>query len=170
MNLPEIRPLVGIEEALLDNKGRLLISVKKRERIGENFAFFLGKCSCVILVPEGSWRQLIDDLMQVDLESEARQQFCRLALGAAQDEMNFDAHGRVLIPKDLRDAAKLREKVIVLGCLDHLEIWSAEEFQYYQTDPDAYLSERRATVSRAYNLIMSELGKTKSGPRDLPGL
>ncbi len=46
------RPLLGTEEAVLDDKGRVLVSKKKRERLGETFTLILGKVGCLMMVPD----------------------------------------------------------------------------------------------------------------------
>ena len=45
--------------------------------------------------------------------------------------MEFDKQGRVLIPGTLREYAKLKKEVTVIGTGDKIEIWDAESYAAY---------------------------------------
>ena len=54
-SVPMIKPLIGTDEDTIDDKGRLLVSKKKRERLGEDFVMALGATGCVVVYPELVW-------------------------------------------------------------------------------------------------------------------
>lgn len=49
--------------------------------------------------------------------------------GAA--ELEADKQGRVLLPTNLRDHARLEKDVVVMGVSSRVEIWSKEMWQQY---------------------------------------
>ncbi len=143
------KPLLGTDEATIDGKGRILISKKKRERLGNDFVIALGEVGCLTAYPESCWEDILSEIGAYPPSSSGRQQFTRLILGTAEDELNCDAQGRVVVPSKLRELAGLREKVILVGAFDRLEIWDAEEYQNYLNNPDSYGQERRDLLERA---------------------
>jgi len=45
-------------------------------------------------------------------------------------ERGMDKHGRILIPKQLREDADFKNRIVIIaGCGDHLEIWSKEQWE-----------------------------------------
>lgn len=149
--LPEnFKPLLGTEEARLDDKGRLLFSKKKRERLGDDFTLLLGKVGCLIAYPKAVWELLLEEIFAVETMHPAREEYTRHLLAMAEDELKFDEPGRIVIPQKLRTAAKLGEKVLVIGCVDRVEIWSQPEWEEFQKYPDQYGDKRRQAIEEAY--------------------
>lgn len=148
--LSKFKPLIGTDEATIDDKGRILVSKKKRERLGEGFVVALGDVGCLVAYPEPVWEQMMATVLSKDRLNQGTQQYTRLVFGLAEDELKFDAQGRVVIPQKMRDLAKLKEKVLLVGALDRLEIWAKDEFEKYSAKPDGYGEERRKSIQDAY--------------------
>jgi MraZ protein len=144
------KPLLGTDEATIDEKGRILIGKKKRERLGENFVMALGEVGCLVAYPEETWEKLYAEIMQFSGINQGRQQYTRLMLGTADDELSFDAQGRVVVPSKLRKLARLDKEVVLVGCGDRLEIWDKDEWRQYNEYPDSYGFQRRETIEKAY--------------------
>ena len=136
-SVPMIKPLIGTDEATIDDKGRLLVSKKKRERLGEDFVMALGATGCVVVYPELVWDKMVAEILENPSTNQGRQRFTRLMVGSAEDDMRFDRQGRV-------------SDVLVIGCLDRLEIWAADEWATYQADTEAYALDRQQAVDRAH--------------------
>lgn len=145
------QPLIGTEEATVDEKGRVLFSKKKRERLGESFALVLGKVGGVTVYPEGVWNSLFEEVFAVPTMNPARETYTRLVLGTAEDEITFDGQGRLVIPKRLRDEAKLTGEVLLIGCGDRIEIWNKVEWEKYNEFPEHYNKDRRNAIQQAYD-------------------
>jgi MraZ protein len=147
------KPLQGTEEATIDDKGRILVAKKKRERLGDNFVIALSETGCLAAYPEATWMSMLADIWKVPAINMGRQQYARMVIGTAVDELKFDGQGRVVIPKELRAMGKLQEKVVLVGAMDKLEIWGREEWDKYNEDPDSYGLKRIETLSRASRLM-----------------
>ena len=144
------KPLIGTDEATIDDKGRLLVSKKKRERLGEPFVMALGETGCIVAYPQETWHKVLSEIASNPSTNQGRQQFARMTTGTAEDELKFDKQGRVVIPQKLREAANITDKVVLVGCLDRLEIWSKDEHDAYEADMDSYGSDRREAMDRAH--------------------
>lgn len=155
MGFPQgLQPLIGTEEATIDEKGRVLFSKKKRERLGESFAVVLGKVGGVTVYPGPVWEQLFDEVFSVSTMNPAREAYTRLVLGTAEDEISFDGQGRLVIPKRLREAGKLSGELLLIGCGDRIEIWAKAEWEKFEEFGDAYNKERRRMIQESYDQMV----------------
>ena len=143
------KPLLGTDEATIDSKGRILVSKKKRDRLGNGFAMCLGDNGCLYAYPGDHWESILEEIFSSDPTNPGRQALTRLVLGEADDDLNFDDVGRVVIPQKLRAKAKLEKDVLLIGCGDRLEIWSKEEYAKFELLGDAYEAERKEKIRTA---------------------
>ena len=150
-----LKPLIGTELANIDDKGRLLVSKKKRDRLGEKFVMLLGDSGCIFAYPNHRWKAMCDETDRHDPNNEGTKEYTRMVMGSAEDDLEFDGQGRVVVPKKLREAAKLKEKVLLVGCNSRLEIWGEEEFLRYEEDRDGYGRARRERLQNAYKEMMA---------------
>lgn len=149
--LPDtIKPILGTDEATLDDKGRCLVSKKKRERLGEDFVLALGSAGCLTAFPYWSWKRYLNEMLGGETLNFGREDYTRMVLSTADDELNFDAQGRFVIPKSLRNLAKLEGEVLILGCGDRMEIWNPGDLAQFNLNKEAYSGARRARLLEAY--------------------
>ncbi len=159
-NEPErngFKPLIGTDEAVIDDKGRVLVNKKKRERLGDTFTVALGAVGCLVAYPDAVWNGMVEEILSHDSINQGREQYTRLVLGLAEDELKFDSQGRFVIPQKLRDLAQLKDRVLLVGCGDRLEIWARQEWEKYNDDPDHYGIKRRASIEKAYSQMKGNL-------------
>ena len=145
-----LKPLTGTDEAVVDSKGRLLLSKKKRLRLGDKFAMAIGPLGCLVAIPEPVWARMLREIDQFDSINFGRQNYTRLVLGSAEDDLDCDAQGRVVIPQKLRTIARIESDVVLVGCGDRLEVWAKPEWEKFNEFPEVYGKERREAVERAY--------------------
>ena len=144
------KPLIGTDEATIDEKGRVLVSKKKRDRLGDGFAMYLGDTGCIYAYPAERWRGICEEMEKFDPTNQGTVEYTRMVMGSAEDELEFDPQGRVVVPRKLREAAKLKDKVYLVGCNSRMEIWAEDELACYEQDRDGYCRERREKMQRAY--------------------
>jgi len=144
------KPLMGTEEATIDEKGRVLFNKKKRDRLGDNFVIAWSDIGCLEAYSERGWQQVIAEIIRADATNQGRQLYTRMKLGFAEDELKFDSQGRVVIPHKLRELGKLKDKIVLVGNLDRVDIWAKEEYDKFLEDPEGYGAERRDAINRAY--------------------
>jgi MraZ protein len=146
---PKRKPLLGTDEATIDSKGRILVSKKKRDRLGDEFAICLGDSGCLYAYPGEKWERILDEIDRCDPTHPSLQIYTRLVLGTADDELSFDDQGRVVIPQKLRSMAKLEKDVLLIGCGDRLEIWARDEWEKSELYGDEYNRERKEKLRTA---------------------
>jgi len=142
--------LTGTDEATIDDKGRILVGKKKRERLGESFVLSIGQTGCLIAYPESVWASVVEDIFRHESINAGTEEYTRYILADAEDDIKFDGQGRFVVPQRMRNAANLKDKVVLLGCGNRMEIWAKQEYEAFRTHPDTYGLERRKAVEKAY--------------------
>ena len=150
------KPMMGTDEATVDNKGRIVIGRKKRDALGEEFVVYIGDLGCLVLVPMYRWQEILSYINDKAPWGTGRQTYARMVIGTAE-MVTFDSVGRFVIPKQLRDKTIQSDLVLVIGCGDHLEIWEREEYERYRYNPGDYHCDRRIALERAYEQMKSDL-------------
>lgn len=148
------KPLMGTDEATIDDKGRILIAKKKRERLGEPFVLAVGTVGCLTAYPQHIWDTMYAEIDRYGGINQGREHYTRLLLGTMEDDLAFDSQGRVVIPHKLRELFQLGGKVLVVGCGNRLEIWAKPEWEKYMQFPDTYGEKRREAIARAYDQMV----------------
>src|SRR5580692_9573712 len=124
--------LRGNQTATVDEKGRLKIPTAFRAEIEttyESSEYYVSSLSgdSVLIYPLSVWQEIEDRLAKLPAMHPTKSKFL--------DRTNYygqvaatDKSGRILIPTLLRTTAKMDGEVVVLGSLDHLEVWNHERF------------------------------------------
>lgn len=123
---------IGEYQHLIDEKGRLAIPVKFRERVGSGAVVTRGLDNCLFVFPMDEWKKLAEKLASLPLSQSNSRAFARLMLAGAMD-MEVDRQGRVVVPEYLRRYAKLGKDVVVAGLYSRIEIWNRKAWEKYKT-------------------------------------
>jgi len=62
----------------------------------------------------------------------------------------MDPQGRILIPPSLRDDAEISGDVIVIGKIDHLEVWNDEVFRKSLKEDPLTMEERERLAEQGF--------------------
>jgi MraZ protein len=71
------------------------------------------------------WRKIEGRILDLSVKSEHMRRFRRIFIGGAHECM-LDKQGRILIPPSLRQHAGLKKEVVLVGVLDHFEVWAKD--------------------------------------------
>ncbi len=115
----------------LDEKGRIIIPARFREIIrdgGGDVLMVTRLDKCLVGYSLQGWRQVEERFLTMADFSEHMRRLRRFLLGSAA-ECVCDKQGRILIPPSLRDYAKLDKEIVLVGLLDHFEIWSRANWE-----------------------------------------
>ena len=116
----------GSVEHALDDKGRLIVPARFRERLGTGFILTISPSDpCLLLYPEPAWRQVCDRLEAAPVKDDRYRRFVR-HLFAHTEEVACDTQGRLLIPGALRAYAGIERDVTSIGSLTRIEVWARE--------------------------------------------
>ena len=113
----------------IDPKGRIIIPARFRAIIAAG-----GKKGVMISNMDGSlYAYTFNEWMRIEkkiLSAKSRhmRQFKRFFLGNAC-ECTCDKQDRILIPQTLREYADITKEIVIVGVLDHFEIWAKERWQ-----------------------------------------
>jgi MraZ protein len=122
--------LTGEYNSTLDDKGRLSLPSRLRAVLAGNVQILTkGMDKCLWLYPPEEWNLIKQKVMDstTAFNSDSRSLRRRL-IGPAQ-ELEIDKAGRIAIPQTLREYAELNRDCVVVGQLEYVEIWDAEEYR-----------------------------------------
>ena len=113
----------------LDPKGRLIMPLEFREKLGESFFVVRGAGDkCLNAYPESEWEKIEEKIAAMPaLTSEAGKILHRYFI-AGSNHCQPDNQGRVMIQSALRAYAELTKEVVLLGVGDHIELWSPDNW------------------------------------------
>ena len=115
----------------LDDKGRLFLPAKFRERLSEGVVVTQGQENCLVVWPEDVFMTEARRAQQTPMTSRGARDYARVLFGGAEPGVP-DKQGRISIPQELRSYAGLDGEVVVIGVLDRLEIWDPTKWSDYQ--------------------------------------
>jgi len=135
---------IGQYNQKVDDKNRIVIPVKFRSKLSESAIITLGYDRCLNIYTEEEWEKLQEKLL---LLSETKSDYRKhvRAISSSATECSFDAHGRVTLPQSLLETIGISKDIVLVGNLNHVEIWSKESWdQYYKVSVESFdeLSER----------------------------
>jgi MraZ protein len=115
--------LLGAYDHTIDDKNRLTLPAKFRQAFADGVFVTRGLDGCLFAYRREDWNRLVESrLAPLDpLSPETRRLQRFFYAGASESEL--DKQGRVMIPAQLLEHAKLGREVVVAGVNDRLEIW-----------------------------------------------
>ena len=119
----------GATQINLDAKGRMAVPTRTRDPLTQGGTVKLVLTAhpdgCLLLYPAPAWEPIRAQVMSVPSLDRQFSVWKRLLVGFAQD-VEVDAAGRLLVPPELRDFARITRQVMFVGQGSHYEIWDLE--------------------------------------------
>ncbi len=118
----------GRNELAIDDKGRVMLPIKFREALAkkDEAALILTNLDdCLIAYTTTAWSEIEKNILSRPDRTTAERNFKRFLIGGVQ-ECSIDKQGRILVPQSLRQYAGLDKDVVIVGLIDHFEIWSLD--------------------------------------------
>ncbi len=110
----------------IDDKGRIKIPSRFRDVIkagGVDGVMVSGLDKGLFAYTFDEWRKIEAKIMSLAEKSDTMRRFRRVFIGGAS-ECFCDKQDRILIPPPLRQYAEIEKDIVLVGALDHFEIWS----------------------------------------------
>lgn len=121
--------LIGHSYVKLTEKNRAALPKRFREELGEKAIVAKWYEECLVVVSEASWKGLLSKLTgKSEILTSPVRDTDRFILGSAF-EISLDSQGRFVIPKILKEYAKLKDEVVFVGLGNRLEIWDVEAWR-----------------------------------------
>jgi MraZ protein len=121
---------MGTYTPKLDDKGRLILPAKFRERLSEGLVVTAGQENCLDVFPSDAWEDEAERARSQGMTSRTGREQIRILFASAVDAQ-LDKQGRVAIPTHLRDYAGITRDVVVTGAMDRVEIWEPKRWRDY---------------------------------------
>jgi MraZ protein len=116
----------GATRLSVDDKGRMVMPTRHRDRLRELSAgrvvVTVDRDQCLLIYPTPEWEQIERKLMALPSLQPAARDLQRLMVGHATD-LEIDAHGRLLLPAELREFAGLDRHAMLIGQGARFELW-----------------------------------------------
>src|ERR1041385_1036254 len=111
----------------LDDKGRVIVPVKFRDRLA-GAVMTKGRDAVRCIYPQDEWERVATEAREMAKRGANERQAVRTFFAGAT-EAAPDQQGRVALPPHLREFASLDREVVVAGVFSRLEIWDRERWQ-----------------------------------------
>ena len=118
---------IGSYECKADIKGRIMLPAALKRQLNNSLdkGFVIKRAvfnKCLEVYPINQWENLMDRVNKLNRFSKKNNDFIR-RFTAGVKFVEIDSTGRVLIPKDLTNYAKISKEVVVSSVVNILEIW-----------------------------------------------
>ena len=125
--------LIGTYECKIDVKGRLLIPIALKKQIADSISqgFVLKRAvfqQCLELYPLQQWEDLISKVNKLNRFKKKNNDFIR-RFTAGLKFIELDNTGRLLIPKELTEFAKIKREIVLTSSVNIIEIWDKSEYE-----------------------------------------
>ena len=114
----------------IDAKGRIIMPARFRDVIkadGSDGVMVTQMDNCLVGYPFSKWHEIEADVLTMAKTSPSMRRFRRIFIGGAF-ECTCDKQDRILVPPSLRKYAGLDKEIVLVGVLDHFEIWSQDRW------------------------------------------
>lgn len=129
-----------------DAKGRITVPSEWRDEPFEKILYiFPSKEKCVRVYPASWLGRLQAEVSKLKAGDPQRKGVEDLAMTA--QSATFDTQGRITVKEKLRENAGLKKDVMLVGRLDHFQLWDRETF------------EKKSAVSLTVEGVLEDIGR-----------
>ncbi|MSQ42314.1 MAG: cell division/cell wall cluster transcriptional repressor MraZ [Dehalococcoidia bacterium] len=119
----------GSYEHSIDERGRVAIPARYRAALVDGAVLRASGDGCIELYTTGGFGSEVElRLGEQRSTREVRGRRIRRAFLPGAFDVQLDRQGRVLLPQGLRAEAALRDKAVIVGCGDYIEIWDLDRW------------------------------------------
>ena len=137
---------LGTYNPRLDDKGRLFLPAKFRDRLASGLVVTRGQERCLYVFPMDEFVRLAAQMQQAPTTSRAARDYQRVFLSGASDEIP-DKQGRLTIPAALREYAGLSKDCTVIGTGARVEVWDTGAWTtYLQSTEQAFADQSEEVI------------------------
>lgn len=120
----------------LDSKDRFILPARFRDKLKtlkeKKLYITRGLDGCLFILDESSWNKLEDKLKSLPFTKQQSRFFNRLYFSGAS-EVDVDSQGRITLTEHLKEFAKIKREIVIIGVVDRIEVWDKECWgEFYQ--------------------------------------
>ena len=136
---------LGTHTPRLDDKGRLFLPAKFRERLAGGLVVTRGQERCLYIFPADEFVRVAESVRTAPVTSKAVRDYLRVLLSGASDEIP-DKQGRVTVPSTLREYAGLTRDCTVIGAGSRVELWDTAAWDTYLASTEQAFADQSEEV------------------------
>jgi MraZ protein len=137
---------LGEYQHSVDDKGRLVMPSKFRQRLDDGCVVTKGQEHCLYVFPHDRWETEVERVNSLPRTNRRNRNYARSFFGAASDQ-ELDKQGRIQIPPALRSFADLGKDVVIVGVADWIEIWDTEAWETLSGEADEFYADIQEALS-----------------------
>ena len=116
---------LGTYRNRIDDKNRMAVPAKFRDQLGGRCMLTKVFDECLYIDTMQDFEEMASKIAALPQSDADFREFIRDFFGNTEI-CEFDSQGRIKIPQNLRDYARISKELITTGAMDKIEIWSAE--------------------------------------------
>lgn len=124
----------------IDSKNRIMMPSDFRESLGEEFYITKGPEKSLVLYTNEEFEKKAKRYEEMSYQSKNNRAMKRLFFSSSV-RASLDKQGRLLLNKQLRDYAGLKEEAIIIGNNTNLEVWDLDNWNSYINEVEVNLSD-----------------------------
>ena len=126
---------IGTFAPKLDDKGRLILPAKFRDAFAGGVVMTKGQERCVELQTVAQLEAKAARLREASMTNPEVRGYVRMLFTGGHEQVP-DKQGRVGVPTNLREYAALDRELVVLGVMDHVEMWNPQTWESYSAEQE----------------------------------
>ena len=133
----------------LDDKGRLFIPRQLKNGLSEGSKLYImqGFEGCLSVYNESEFQKLINECSSLSYNKKNSRAYLRVML-ASVSELIVDKVGRIQLPAAILNKYQISREVVVVGIIDHFEIWDSVKFNNYQNEANDHFEELAESLDK----------------------
>lgn len=147
---------IGKYKHAVDRKGRMSVPTQLSGGLALSadgtFVVVPGPEGCLDAYPKDEWTRRLQVVRSMPGTRLGR--FYRRTIIGEARECRIDGHSRILVPPEMLRRVGITTSVLIVGQLDHVELWKPETFE-------AYLASQTTTLEDAIEEIDARLEKRR---------
>jgi MraZ protein len=136
---------LGTHTPRLDDKNRLILPAKFRDRLASGLVVTRGQERCLYIFPMDEFVRVADTMRNAPVTSKTVRDYLRVFLSGASDEIP-DKQGRVTVPSTLREYAGLTRDCTLIGAGSRLEVWDTSAWNTYLASTEQAFADQAEEV------------------------
>ena len=136
---------LGTHNPRLDDKGRLFLPAKFRDRLASGLVITRGQERCLYVFPMDEFVRVAETMRNAPVTSKVVRDYLRVFLSGASDEIP-DKQGRVTVPSNLREYAGLSRDCTVIGAGSRVELWDTTAWDTYLASTEQAFADQSEEV------------------------
>jgi len=128
----ELRPdeyFIGTVRYSVDDKGRVVVPVELRQRLGSEFYLTLSSYDTVYIFAPEDWKRYTQRLMEFYQSNPQRYAPVLQRIMSFGQKVKVDNNWRFIVPANLREICNLRKIVYFVGIGDRVELMNEEAYK-----------------------------------------